>query len=185
MDGINRYAQAETKIKMKSRIALIVLFISGILDAKEADLSGKVNRASFRSGYLVGALSTGNFALALNYERFLPMNSSIGGSLGHTVVSKYGFDDYSLAEATIRKFFFGSHQRMAASLSVFGRYSVGFNKETAFAAPVKIGYFWQWSRLFASLEGGLGPGFYTNERLNGYKFEPDVVDAYTNFGFVF
>jgi len=164
---------------------LIILLLLGAANAKQGEIQGKKNRTSFRFGYLIGAINSGHFPLVLNYERFFPTNISLGGSLGNTVISNGRFNDYSVAEISVRRFFFGEYQRIILSASAFLRYDRRFNKETSIALPFKTGYLWQWSKLFTSIEGGLGPGIYTNQNMNGYEFKPDIVEAYWNLGFVF
>lgn len=90
-----------------------------------------------------------------------------------------------MGEVSVRRYFFGNYQRMALSLSAFSEYDNIFFDEFTTALTAKIGYLWEWKYIFTSLETGLGPGFYKTKRSEEYKFNPKVVDAYLNLGFIF
>lgn len=75
--------------------------------------------------------------------------------------------------------------RMAVSLSAFSKYDNMISDEITTALTAKVGYLWEWKYIFTSLETGLGPGFHKNKKNEDYRFDPKVVDAYLNLGFIF
>jgi hypothetical protein len=164
-------------------LMLLLLYIPAF--SKQADIGDRKNRASFRAGYLVGYLASDDFPLALNYERFITNNFTIGGSIGHIAIPKYEGEKYYLGEITGRKYFFGDYQRMVVSISAFSKYHNIWANELTTALVGKLGYLWQWKYVYTSLEGGLGPGFYKNVNMEMYKVDFKVVDAYLNVGFIF
>lgn len=140
-----------------------------------------------RFGYIVGYVFTKHVPLALSYERFLPNNFSIEGTLGHILIRDPGFENekYYLAEISIRRFYYGYHQRLFISTGAFFNYDNIYEEESEIALQIKSGYLWQWDNVFTSIESGFGPGYVKNYKSGRYKFDPIVREATWNLGFIF
>src|SRR5438034_721839 len=108
---------------LKKRLVFILLLLQGIAVCKDGDTELERNRLSFRAGYLIGFLSFERLPLAINYERQLGKNFSLGGTAGFLLIPKHDGDRYYLTELSLRKYFFGDYKRLVVGAHPFFSYN--------------------------------------------------------------
>ena len=119
--------------------------------------------------------------MAINYERLLVRNFSVGGSAGFLLIPKDDDDQYYMAQLSLRKYFFGDYRRLVVGAHPFYSYNHLAGDETRTGLAIQLGYLWQWSRVFLSFEGGMGPGFVKSGN-GGFGLQKDIVEATLNLG---